>query len=272
MVLRTLLTFGVFLFLVTASQRAHGQAEHVFSMPMLPGTVGSPVVMPCIYDNNSTDAMQGANIAVCIGDNTVLELVSVDQGADAGGSTLAAAAFFAIDAIPGSGWTLGVVTDFLGMSVYPAGAQQLELVLTTYDVVSAGASTLDFCDNVLGNPSVMNRVVDTNADFYLPLLQNGGVSSGPIGVNFIRGDTNSDGAVSGLLDGLFLLNFGFGGGDAPDCLEAADIDGDGAINSLLDGLFVLGFQFLGGPPPPAPGTVCGIVPDNPLGCETPSCP
>ncbi len=272
MVRRTIMAFGALLLLVSGSGRVQGQAEHVFFMPQVPGVVGSPVVVPCSYDNNSTIPTQGVNIAVCIGDNSVLDLVSVDEGMDAGGTTAPMAVFFGISMFPGNGWTVGVVTDFLGMSLYVAGAQQLEIVQATYDVTTAGSSSLEFCDGVLGAPLVQNQVADTNSAIYAPLLQNGGVSSGPLGVDFIRGDTNSDGTVSGLQDGLFLLNFGFGGGDDPDCLEAADIDGDGELNSLLDALFVLGFQFLGGPPPPAPGTDCGLAPDNPLGCEVPSCP
>ena len=47
----------------------------------------------------------------------------------------------------------------------------------------------------------------------------------PQGVDdFIRGDCNGDGNFNALSDIIFLLNFGFNGGVAPLCLEAADVD------------------------------------------------
>lgn len=87
-----------------------------------------------------------------------------------------------------------------------------------------------------------------------------------------RGDVDGDGVFSGLVDALFLLNFQFGGGDTPPCLDAADADDDGTITGLVDGLYLLAFQFLGGPAPSFPGPFrCGVDPtgdalDCAVGC------
>ena len=51
---------------------------------------------------------------------------------------------------------------------------------------------------------------------------------------FIRGDADGNGDVVGLIDGFFILNFGFNGGAAPECVEACDADGSGAFVPLVD--------------------------------------
>ena len=93
---------------------------------------------------------------------------------------------------------------------------------------------------------------------------------------FLRGDANGDGRVSGLIDGLFLLNFGFvPGSPQPPCMSAADADDSGSFSGLVDGLFILNYWFVpGSSPPPPPGpTDCGPDPTNDsLECESPSCP
>ena len=90
---------------------------------------------------------------------------------------------------------------------------------------------------------------------------------------FIRGDVDGDGNLSTLVDALFLLGFGFGGGPSPICLEASDVDGDGAFNALVDVLYLLAFGFQSGPPPTIPYPLCGDDPDLPgnLGCDPNGC-
>ncbi len=92
--------------------------------------------------------------------------------------------------------------------------------------------------------------------------------------DFSRGDLDGDGAVVGLIDGLFLLNFGFNGGATPPCMAAADVNADRTIGALIDGLALLNYAFNGGAPPPAPGPTCGPDPNgiNTLGCVTSPCP
>ena len=93
---------------------------------------------------------------------------------------------------------------------------------------------------------------------------------------FLRGDADSNGVVSPLLDSLSLLNWAFNGGAAPDCEDAADADDGGTISALTDSLALLQWGFGDQPPPPPPGPFeCGIDPDlddDGIGCETePDC-
>ena len=92
---------------------------------------------------------------------------------------------------------------------------------------------------------------------------------------FVRGDVDGSGTVSGVVDALFLLNFGFSDGVEPPCLLAADADSSGNVTALVDGLYILNFFFTAGPPPGPPFPVCGEDPTfpPPLSCSAaPLCP
>ena len=125
------------------------------------------------------------------------------------------------------------------------------------DETQAGLVTMTITD-CAGNAFVAETVI----------LPAGGITT-----EFVRGDANNDGAVGGLLDGLFILNFGFAGGAAPQCLEACDVDANGTFTALLDGLYILNFFFTSGAAIPNPYPNCGTsaIPSN-LGCDLPSCP
>jgi hypothetical protein len=89
--------------------------------------------------------------------------------------------------------------------------------------------------------------------------------------DFVRGDCDGDGEISGVTDSIVMLNFNFQGGNRPGCIAACDADGDGSfIGVLTDAIFLLNFQFQGGVPPGAPYPACGAS-TNPsdleLGCE-----
>ena len=96
------------------------------------------------------------------------------------------------------------------------------------------------------------------------------------GPQILRGDADGNGTFSGLVDGLFVLNYQFvAGAPEPPCLKAADADDSGSFQGLLDGLYILNYQFVvGSPPPPPPGpSACGNDPTaDSLTCVTPSCP
>ena len=87
---------------------------------------------------------------------------------------------------------------------------------------------------------------------------------------FVRGDSNGDGSVVGIVDGIHLLNYQFvAGSSAPPCMDAADVDNDGVFNGLVDAAALLNFIFATGNPPPAPYPGCGSDDDDALGCLTP---
>lgn len=88
----------------------------------------------------------------------------------------------------------------------------------------------------------------------------------PVGPQFRRGDSNSDGGFD-LADGITTLGFLFL--DLPiSCLDAGDSNDDGNLD-LADAIFILGAIFNDGSQPPAPGSEnCGVDPtDDALDCE-----
>ena len=103
------------------------------------------------------------------------------------------------------------------------------------------------------------------------------VGSGPHSTAPGGGDADGNGVFQGIIDSLFILNFGFvPGSPIPPCMKAVDVDDDGTFSGLIDGLYTLNFAFIpGSPAPPPPGAVeCGPDPtaDN-LTCDVlPPCP
>jgi hypothetical protein len=88
---------------------------------------------------------------------------------------------------------------------------------------------------------------------------------------FVRGDCNGDGEVTGSVsDALVLLRWSFLGGAEPPCLAACDANGDGrVVGEVSDAVYILSFNFLGGRAPPAPFPTCGplvLLGDAALGC------
>jgi len=91
---------------------------------------------------------------------------------------------------------------------------------------------------------------------------------------FVRGDTDSDGAIN-LTDGVIPLLFLFSGGDAPACLDAADANDTGVLE-ITDAIIIFGWLFNGGGAPAAPAPLspgysaeqCGVDPtEDGFGCE-----
>jgi hypothetical protein len=84
---------------------------------------------------------------------------------------------------------------------------------------------------------------------------------------FVRGDSNADGTVD-IADPVHTLQWLFGGGEAPPCLDAAESDDSGRIE-LTDAIVTLSWLFGGGPAVPrAPFPECGADPtEDQLGCE-----
>jgi hypothetical protein len=67
---------------------------------------------------------------------------------------------------------------------------------------------------------------------------------------FECGDANSDGRVN-VADAVYLIQYIFLGGPAPDSINAGDANCDGTIN-LGDVVYLISYVFRGGPPPCCP--------------------
>ncbi len=92
--------------------------------------------------------------------------------------------------------------------------------------------------------------------------------AGPVGTQFIRGDSTQDGELN-ITDAVKILGVLFLGDRAPPCQEAMDVNDDGELN-ITDGIGVLGFLFLGQAAPGQPFPECGLDPEGSrdLGCES----
>jgi len=66
-------------------------------------------------------------------------------------------------------------------------------------------------------------------------------------ITYMCGDLNDDDVVN-LLDIVFLINYKYKNGPAPEPLESADVNGDGVVN-LLDIVYLVNYKYKGGPEP-----------------------
>jgi hypothetical protein len=65
----------------------------------------------------------------------------------------------------------------------------------------------------------------------------------------LRGDANGDGELNAG-DPVFLINYVFKGGPAPETVFNGDANADGSVN-VADAVYLINYIFKGGPPPPA---------------------
>jgi hypothetical protein len=63
----------------------------------------------------------------------------------------------------------------------------------------------------------------------------------------VCGDANGDGEIN-IADAVFIINYIFKGGPAPDPVDSGDANDDGAIN-VGDAVFLITYIFKGGPAP-----------------------
>ena len=63
----------------------------------------------------------------------------------------------------------------------------------------------------------------------------------------LRGDANGNGAID-IADVVYLMNYLFTDGPAPDPLEAGDANCDGIVD-IADVVYLINYLFIGGPPP-----------------------
>jgi hypothetical protein len=66
-------------------------------------------------------------------------------------------------------------------------------------------------------------------------------------IQFLRGDANGDGAIN-VSDVVYLINYLFINGPAPDPIQAGDVNCDGVVN-VTDVVYLINYLFIGGPPP-----------------------
>ncbi len=103
-----------------------------------------------------------------------------------------------------------------------------------------------------GEPQTQNTIDISGFLAYQPLFSNGLVEYNPdlqvtVSMSYICGDVNSDYLVN-VLDIIFLIDYKFKDGPAPDPLISADVNHDGLIN-VLDIIYLIDFKYGDGPEP-----------------------
>lgn len=177
--------------------------------------------------------------------------------------------FLLNELVPAGPYTAVTQRAILGSPMEPVALgpfKDFPVLNVRYDV--ARDDSLKFCDqDPLGTVKFENQVtVDGVA--YLPWLRRGSrLLRATLGMSFIRGDADLNGAVQ-LTDAVYTLTSLFLGGGPLPCLDAADANDVGRVD-ISDPIFVLTYLFLGGPEPPPPFPEAGedLSPQTALGCE-----
>ncbi len=161
-------------------------------------------------------------------DRNVIELLDVIEGPflQAGGGTY----LFVTD-------TMGnydLSNCLLGAGLYADGPGVVAtLQMKASD--SKAISTLEFAGAIFQDENLDTLDINTN---------DGLVSLGPI---YICGDANSDGTVN-VSDAVYVINYVFVGGNAPDPLAAGEANCDASVN-VSDAVYIINYVFVGGSAP-----------------------
>ena len=224
--------------------------------------VGAPsggiASVPILLDGTAEN--RGVTFSVCNA-SPLVEPVSVDFGSAVTTINFGAPPQFFITELSPQACTISMVYSSGGPLVTLAAGVDLELAVIEYTVepgLSAGTTfPLEVC--ITGNPPIEVLVI-WNTAAITPTSIDGSIEvTGTLSATeFIRGDTNSDGAV-GVTDAIYLLGILFGLVPDGSCPRAGDVNVSGGrdiadVVALLHGVIGSG----GGIAAPYP--TCGVSP------------
>ncbi|MEM7260570.1 MAG: hypothetical protein AAF488_01175 [Planctomycetota bacterium] len=211
----------------------------------------------------STDASAWSAVQCSIQfDDTQLSStgVSDDTGAE----------YFQVQAGASNEIIFGLVMEFDGMAPIAAPLNGTDVPVATLSFSVSGTATpgttpVAFVDG-LGSPAIDNLLIDESGFPSSPGTNDGSVELLDFN-EFVRSDCNGDGGTD-IADGVYLINFLFGGGPDPICDDACDSNDDSSLD-VTDAIYVWNYLLLDGPAPLAPFPAAGIdpTPGDGLGCN-----
>ncbi len=126
----------------------------------------------------------------------------------------------------------------------PQAGEQLK-----WQVVSGGGTTNGSSTNFKLSSTVGQTAAGPGASTNYQLIH-GFQQNFAAAIACFCGDADGSGAIS-ISDAVYLINYIFAGGAAPDPLCEGDADGSGAI-SISDAVYLINYIFAGGPAPHCP--------------------
>ena len=243
---------------------------YLMQMPIVPISPGDSFVLP--VEGDWVASVAGFQLSVAYDSLAPIQNVGISVDNSLVGEL--EPAFIQFNVAPGEivgGVLFELVPPFQGIVLPSVGFPLLlaEITGDTMPDVEEQLVPFTFVDG-LGNPPINNAFVVNSNSIAPETFTNGAVDirhppGGPDAL-FIRGDVNSD-TFCDLGDAIFHLNYTFGNGPLPICLDAGDANDDGH-SDVSDAIFILYYIFIEGPTmnPPFPNPGVDPTPDN-IGCE-----
>jgi len=116
-------------------------------------------------------------------------------------------------------------------------------------------SATNYKMGVTAGQSVIGEASSTNYKMGLGFWYGAAIPSGPLCTDK-AGDANGSGGNPNLSDIIYLVNYVFKGGPAPNPTCRGDANGNGGNANLSDIIYLVNYVFKGGPAPVQSGVCC----------------
>jgi hypothetical protein len=245
--------------------------SYLMRMPTVEVAPGDDFALP--IEGDWSEAIGGFQISIAIPPGSPLANHAIGTGNTIVGDMEPEFSQFNLSLEQGSivgGVLFEWLPPFTGVVLPPIGFPIAIAEITGTVVTGAPQAPLVFAfQNGLGTPAVNNTFVVGFDSIPPEEIVDGvlDVRHPPVVIEeeFIRGDVNRD-ALIDVSDVIYHLNYTFGTGPTPGCLDAGDANDDGH-SDISDGIFILLYLFTSGPAPwpPFPTEGTDFTPDS-IGC------